>query len=427
MARTALLLTEQPLPQGARLGIVSNAGGIGVLAADTAEDLGLHVPEFSPRLRDTLQALVHGTVGTSNPVDLGAGASAEHLSGAASAILESGEVDALLVPIVATNVADPTPLVAALADARTRNPEVPVVLVAMGGLELPETGAPGLTVFSSPEEAVDAVAAVTRYAAWLALPRDEPTHPDPAAGAVARDIARELLDESTGGWVGAEGVARLLTPYGLAPTGRLTLDPLSTAKAASELGFPVALKVADETIVHKIDRGLVRVGLTSEVEVITTVRAFEQELGREGVPVLVQPVVAGVEIALGVVRDPSFGPLVMVAAGGTTTNLLNDRTFLLPPVHREDAARALRSLRIWPLLNGYRGSAPVDVSALEDLICSLGRLALDVPEIAELDLNPVMVNADGASLVDVKVRLAEAATVNDGVPRQLRMAARADG
>ncbi|HET7734506.1 MAG TPA: GNAT family N-acetyltransferase [Nocardioidaceae bacterium] len=421
MARTALLLTEQPLPRGSRIGIVSNAGGIGVLAADTSEDLGLEVPELSEPLRNALGSLVHGTIGTSNPVDLGAGADAHQLAGVAEAVLASGEVDALLVPIVATNVTDPTPLVVALTETRRRHPDTPVVLVAMGGLAVPAEGAPGVTVFDSPEEAVDAMAAASRYAAWLALPRDEPTRPDPTQSVAARSRAQALLEEATGGWVPAGGVSELLTPYGLAPSGTLCLDPLDAARAADELGFPVAVKVADETIVHKTDRGLVRVGIGSEAEVIAAVRAFEAELDCTSVPVLVQPVVSGVEIALGVVRDPGFGPLVMVAAGGTTTNILDDRTFLLPPVGRQDAARALRSLRIWPLLNGYRGSEPVDVAALEELICSLGRLSLDVPEIAELDLNPVMATPEGVVLVDVKMRLAEAAPGTDGVPRQLRM------
>lgn len=421
MARVALLLTQQPLPRGPRLGIVSNAGGIGVLAADTSEDLGLEVPALSPDLQATLQTLVHGTVGTSNPVDLGAGADATQLAGVVRAVLDSEEVDALLVPIVATSVADPAPLVTALAEVRAGHPDIPVALVTMGGLQVPEGGAPGLTVFHSPEEAVEALAASNRYAAWLAMPRDEAPRPDPVQGAEARALADELLESSPGGWVPAHGVSRLLTPYGLAPSGELTTNAIDAARAANEIGYPVAVKVADETIVHKTDRGLVRVGLGSEAEVITTVHAFEAELDRDSVPVLVQPVVRGVEIALGVVRDPGFGPLVMVAAGGTTTNILDDRTFLLPPLSRRDASRALRSLRIWPLLNGYRGAPPVDIDALEDLVCALGALSLDLPQVAELDLNPVMATAEGPVLVDVKVRLAEATIVRDGVPRQLRM------
>ena len=124
---------------------------------------------------------------------------------------------------------------------------------------------------------------------------------------------------------------------------------------------------------------------------------------------------------MGVVRDPGFGPLVMVAAGGVATGILDDRAFLLPPFTKTDAARAIRSLRIWPLLDGYRGSTPIDTTDLEEMVVALGELALDVPEIAELDLNPVMCTPAGTVLVDVKVRLEDASPVHAGVPRQLRM------
>jgi acyl-CoA synthetase (NDP forming) len=172
--------------------------------------------------------------------------------------------------------------------------------------------------------------------------------------------------------------------------------------------------------VHKSDRGLVRLGLDSDEGVEEAVRAFAAELGRSTVPVLVQPFVRGVEVALGVVRDPSLGPLVMVAAGGVATGILDDRTFLLPPFSRQDAARAIRSLRMWPLLDGYRGAQPVDTSELERTVVALGDLALDVPEVAELDLNPVMCTPNGTVLVDVRVRLAPHPYDLAAQPRQLR-------
>ena len=128
----------------------------------------------------------------------------------------------------------------------------------------------------------------------------------------------------------------------------------------------------------------------------------------------------GVELALGIVRDPAFGPLVMVAAGGVATGVWDDRAFLVPPVSPRDAARVVRSLRIWPLLDGYRGADPADVAALEALVVSLGELAIDVPDLAEIDLNPVVVTPTGTVLVDVKVRLARGSTADAGVPRRLR-------
>jgi acyl-CoA synthetase (NDP forming) len=422
MAETALVLAEQPRPAGPRLGILSNAGGLGVLAADAAEGCGLVVPELSPGLRTRIGAHVSGTSGTSNPVDAGAGTSAADLAAISDALLGSEEIDALVVVLVRTNVTDTGPIVAALARSRAAHPDKPVVLVPMGGLDSREAAGSGMTVLRSGGGAVRALGRASAYAAWLRVPHEEPPATDEAVVAAARRTAAELLDRSAeaGGWLGVEHASRLLEPYGLVPDGTLVHSPLAASAAAGRLGFPVAVKVSDPRVVHKTDRGLVRVGLESAVEVVAAVRDFEAELGQDDVPVLVQPVVTGVEMALGVVRDPGFGPLVMVAAGGVATDLWADRAFLVPPVSRADAERALRSLRVWPLVEGYRGGARGDVDGLVDLVVTLGSLAADLPHLAELDLNPVVVTPEGCSLVDVKVRLAAAPALNAGIPRQLR-------
>jgi len=129
--------------------------------------------------------------------------------------------------------------------------------------------------------------------------------------------------------------------------------------------------------------------------------------------------VEGTELAVGVVRDPSFGPLVMVGAGGVDTDVLADRTYMLPPIQEGDVRRALRGLRCWPLLEGFRGAPRADVDALVELVLAMGRLVQDVPEVAELDLNPVVVSANGCSLVDVKLRL-QGLEGDPETPRQLR-------
>ncbi|MEO5654079.1 MAG: GNAT family N-acetyltransferase [Marmoricola sp.] len=421
ITETALLLAGQPLPSGSRLAVISNAGGLGVLAADEADRAGLVVPELSSSLRATLGTHVHGTTGTSNPVDAGAGASPDDLGAIAAALLDSDEVDALVVVLVRTSVADPAPLVTALAACRAAGPDKPILLVPMGGLDpLPED-LTGITRYRSVSAAIQALARVTRYAAWLRVPREPGEPPDEDRATAARTVGARLVStDRAEGWLDPASTAELLGPYGLIPVGRSVLGPEEAGRAASEVGFPVVVKVAEPGIVHKTDRGLVRVGLTSHDEVVAAVREFGVELGQDSVPVLVQPLVSGVELALGVVRDPGFGPLVMVAAGGVATDLLADRAFLLPPVTRADANRALRSLRSWPLLDGFRGTPRVDVDAVEQLIVSLGALATDVPEVSELDLNPVLVTPDGCSLVDVKVRLAASVPLDAGIPRRLR-------
>ncbi len=422
IAETALLLADQPLPRGPRLAVVSNAGGLGVLAADEADRSGLVVPELSATLRTTLADHILGTSGTSNPVDAGAGVSPDDLGAIASALLDSDEVDAVAVVLVRTSVADPAPLVAALAACRETRPDKPLLLVPMGGLDPHPEDLAAITRFRSVTAAVHALSRVTRYAAWLRVPRAWPEPPDEDRAAAARAIGSRQVAAggSAGGWLDPASATVLLGPYGLAPSGRSARGTEAAARAAQDLGFPVVVKVADPGIVHKTDRGLVRIGLTSPDEVSAAVGEFAVELGRDAVSMLVQPLVHGVELALGVVLDPGFGPLVMVAAGGVATDLLADRVFLLPPLTRHDAGRALRSLRSWPLLDGFRGTPRVDVAAIEQLIVSLGALASDVPEVAELDLNPVLVTPDGCSLVDVKVRLSTAAPLDAGIPRRLR-------
>ena len=220
-------------------------------------------------------------------------------------------------------------------------------------------------------------------------------------------------------WLDLGDVADILGHYGLSPSGGVAESAEGAVRLADSVGYPVVVKVADPHIVHKTDRGLVRVGLTGADEVRRAVEDFNTVLDGPA-PVLVQPLTHGLEIAVGVVRDPALGPLVMVAAGGVATDIWNDRVFLIPPLSSADAERAVRSLRMWPLLEGFRGSVPADVEGLVELVVAVGRLAVDLPELAELDLNPVLVGPDRCAVVDVKMRLARVTGPDRSAPRQLR-------
>jgi len=426
LADTAHLLARQPLPGGPRVAIIGNAGGLGVLAADRAGEVGLVVPELSTGLQATLGGRVSATTAVSNPVDLGAGVSADQFGGAVSDVLTSTEVDALLVVIAGTGVSDTTSISQAITEARRGTPDLPVLLVAVGEVDVPAGTEAALARFRSVEDAIEALGNTTAYAVWRAAPAGSRRSPAPDACARARAIATELSaheDSPVHGWLPVDGVRDLLACYDVdGPVGALVADPADATGAASRIGFPVVVKVADPDVIHKSDRGLVRVGLTSPDAVGQAVESFAAELGREHFPVLVQPEVgAGVEVAVGVVSDPGFGPLVMVAAGGVATEVWQDRVFLVPPITDVDAARAVRSLRIWPLLAGYRGAPRVDVEALEQLILRVGQLADEVPELAEADLNPVIMTPRGAAVVDVRMRVRPADRVPDaGIPRQLR-------
>lgn len=433
LAHAARFLTEQPLPSGDRIAVVSNAGGIAILAADTADELGLAVPELSAALKEAVMRHLSGTIGVGNPIDLGAAAQPADVAAVVRLLVTSDEVDAVVVAIVPTSVSDPTPYLAAIEEGRSAGLDKPVALVAMGGLHVAPADILGVTTFRTPEEALVALAHAARYSQWRSSPRETWIEDDRGRAQTAREVAQNRLRAADGAqlWLTPEAHGGLLEPYGIKPVGTLARGGFDAARAAEAIGFPVAIKVADPNVVHKTDRGLVRVGLTSSEAVLSAVGDFEAELHSHEVPVLVQPVLSGVELALGLVRHDRFGLLVMVAAGGVATDIWDDRTFLMPPITSRDADRALRSLRVWPLLQGYRGSDPVDLESLKRLVVDLGHLANDVPEIGELDLNPVLVAANGAAVVDIKVRLQPAPDGSGPLPRQLslvdRIACRREG
>ncbi len=420
IAEAAAVLTEQPLPGGFRVGVVTNAGGMGVLAAGMAEGEGLAVPRLSDALRSGLRAAVP-TIGADNPLDLGADVTPPSLTTALRMLLDSGEVDAAVVTLVPTVLADPQALRAAAAAAAVSS-DKPVVVVASDART--DEALPGLTAYRTPLVAVIALARAMRYAAWRRVTADDapPADATRAATARARATARLAARGGSPEWLPDDAADELLAPYGVRLLGSGARGPGEAVAAAEALGWPVVVKVADPGVRHKTDRGLVRVGLASGAAVTAAVRDFAGELGVpvDGLDVRVQPVVGGVELSVSVARDETYGPLVRVAAGGVASDLLHDEVHLLAPVAPSDAARALRGLRIWPLLDGVRGLERVDVAALEALVVAAGQLAVDVPQLAVLELNPVFATPTGALCADVKVLLEPAEAPDAGVPRRLR-------
>jgi acyl-CoA synthetase (NDP forming)/GNAT superfamily N-acetyltransferase len=416
MAATALLLAEQPPVAGRRLGIVTNAGGVGVLAADEASTAGLQVPVFSGALGDRLTHVLSASVGWSNPVDTGAGSTPSQLVEAVREVCRSGEVDSVLVVVVATALLDVDAVLDDLARMRCSNAELPMVLVLLGSPHEGRDLAPGITVMTGYEAAVQALARSASRSAWLERVEDAGAADDLARRRSARATARRRLEATdSGGWLDWRGAAELIRPYGLRLAGSIAFDADSAAVAARRQGYPVAAKVSSLAGSHKTEKGLVRVGVADETALRGVFSSWNEELG-SGLEVVVQEMAQGVELAVGLVRDPVVGPLVMVAAGGVHIDVWNDRAFLLAPVTPADAERALRGLRVWPLLAGHRGSAPVDVSALVEVVVAVGMLGAEVPEVHELDLNPVMVSASGCALVDARLRLAPATPVRGDAP-----------
>lgn len=411
------LLEHVPLPRGRRVGVVTNGGGPGALTADACVASHLELPELSPAVRRKLAAALPTHASTANPVDTTAGGTAEVLAAAARILLDSDEVDTVMVVHTSLSGEDTAELadaLATLAPTAARKPLIPVYVGRSEGVESE------LPAFDFPEPAAAALAAVATYAEWRAMPPSRP----PRLARIHRRKAQRLIVEQLsrrpeGGWLDIDVGAELLSAYGIpvVATKRATTI-VEAVSAARSLGYPVVVKAAAGAVVHRSDVGAVHLDISSDREVAAAVGAIKAACGAE-CPVAVQPMVAsGVETAIGIVNDSSVGPIVMFALGGVATDLLADRSFRLPPLSRADVRAQIRSLRSAPLLFGYRGRPPADVAALEDLLLRVSQLATDLPEIADLDLNPVVVSGDGAIAVDVKVRLTPADTA-DLYARQL--------
>jgi acyl-CoA synthetase (NDP forming)/GNAT superfamily N-acetyltransferase len=417
---TARLLTDQPLPEGNRLAIIGNAGGLNVLAADAAHAANLTVPEVSRQVAQRLAVEAVPGAGPQNPLDLGADASPAALAHAVTTLAAAGAADALLITLVSTRSNDVPAALAALADAVDAHPSLPVVVVAVGAEFPTSVGQRKAPVYELPEDAVRALGHAWRYAHWRRQPLGtRPSLPNVNAHQSRRLVADVLASDP--GWQPFEVIRRLLECYGipLLPTRSVTGADAAVA-AARELGFPVVVKAADPELVHKSDQGAVLVDLSDAHAVADAYAAIVRAVGEEQPPVLVQPMAAsGVEMALGVVHDPLFGSLVMLGLGGIHTDLYQDRCFRLLPLSEQDATAMWHSLRAAPLLTGYRGAPAADVAALENLLLRIGRLAADLPEVAELDLNPVVVYPDGLVALDVKLRLAPVAGEPDRYVRSL--------
>lgn len=411
-------LTDQPLPAGPRVGIIGNSGGPEILAADAAAAAGLVVVPLSDQLRDALMAAAPAAASVQNPVDLGAGIQPAAAEAAISTLVESGEVDSVLAVFTETLVGDPVDLTGAVGHVASRSVR-PVVLVQVGEADRSvrlSDGQRPLPVFSFPERAAQALAAAWRYARIRSTPWTPPTRPPDVDLAQAQRLISERLAAGPG-WLGADDAARLLASYGIRLCPQRVVSTVEDAVAAAgELGFPVVLKLADGTV-HKTEVGGVRTDLGDEAAVRT---AYAEMTAGRPLTILVQPMVAaGTELIVGGLQDRQFGPVVMVGAGGIFADLLADRRFRLAPLSVEDGEAMLAELRFGKLLDGYRGRPPVSRPAVVQLLVRLAALVDDHPELAEIDLNPVICQGSELMVVDAKVRLADAAPRIDPAVRQL--------
>ena len=399
----AALLSSQPLPLGRRVAVLTNAGGLGILAADACEAAGLELPELSETTRDALAAVLPREASLGNPVDMLGSAVGATFEAALPPVLADQAIDAVIVLFVPPAMAGTEEVAAALRRALADHPTEKPVLASLVSAEGPPAHAleeeTPFAYFPYPESAARALGLAARRADWLRRPAGTVASVGGVDLGAAREVAAAALEGRDEAWLTAAETRRLLEAFGipLVPE-RLAESADEAVAAAVELGLPTVLKTAAPGA-HKTETGGVALRLTDE-------SAVRDAAERIGVPVLVQPMLESrTELLAGVVQDPTFGPLVAFGPGGVLAELIGEATFRIAPLTDADVDELLTSGKAGRLVAGYRGAPPADPTALADLLARLSRLGEELPEAVELDLNPVLAGPDGCVAVDARIRV----------------------
>ena len=414
----AALLATQPLPPGPRIAVVTNAGGPGILLADACEAQGLALPELTDDSRVALRQFLPAQASIANPVDMIASATPEQFERTIGVVGTDPNVDALTVIYIPPIAVPPDAIATAIArGAATVPPEKPVLCVFMSSRGAPAllSSSPRgrLPSYSFPENAAQALGAAHRYAQWRKRPRGAVLTLDRFAETAVRAVIDRLraAGSTSPQWLPTADLSTILRAAGIDVATAECVSPTDVIAAADRLGYPLVAKVVSPDVLHKSDVGGVILDLDSPAAVA---QAAETLVGRmqaagarlDGI-LLQRHVREGVEAFVGVTTDPTFGPLLVCGLGGVLVELLQDVSFRLPPVTDVDAEEMLAKLRAGRLLEGYRGSPPADRKGFIELIMRVSAIAEIVPELRELDLNPVKVLAPGrgAIVVDGRMRI----------------------
>jgi acetate---CoA ligase (ADP-forming) len=395
----AALLSTQPLPRGRRVAILTNAGGLGILCSDACEAAGLELSELSAETTSQLTELLPSEASLANPVDMLGSATAANYEATLPIVLADPAVDSVIVLFVPPATAGAEDVAEGLARtleaASTDKPVLAALLSAEGvPAALRKSPAPA-ALFTYPESAARALGLATERAEWLRRPAGTVPHVDGIDSAGAERIVSTGDDR----WLTPGEARKLLSSYGLPLVEERVAESVDEAvESARELGFPVVVKAAVAGA-HKTETGGVALDLGDA-------DAVREAAARISAPVIVQQMGAsGTELLAGIVQDPTFGPLVAFGPGGVLAELIGEAGFRIAPLTDVDAAELLHQEKTGLLVAGYRGAPAADTAALADLIHRLSRLGEDLPEVAELDLNPVIAGPEGCVVVDARARV----------------------
>ncbi len=412
----ATAFASQPVPKGDRVAVLTNGGGAGIIATDAIETHHLTMASLAKETVDALRPGLPAEASLYNPVDVIGDATWERYDFALGHILKDPNVDALLVLVVEAAMTQGDKVAEAILKYHGQYPEKPVTTAYLGGASVEKTvdrlNRAGIPSYNFPEPAVAALAGLARYRQWLDAPAPEKPPEYAADRELVRAVFKAVRDDHRLVLLGSEA-SRVAEAYGLggAPV-RLAQSPEEAVRYAEELGYPVVLKVASPKIVHKSDVGGVRLGLRDAdavrkayLDILDSVQRSLPGIAIYGLEVqhMAPP---GRELIVGMTRDVQFGPLIMFGLGGTWVNLIEDVTFRLAQgLDRRQIEAMMHETRAYRLLRGYRGEPPADVDAVAAAIGRVAMLVRDFPEIAEMDINPLVAYPHGVAALDVKITL----------------------
>ncbi|HEU5182339.1 MAG TPA: acetate--CoA ligase family protein [Candidatus Polarisedimenticolia bacterium] len=409
MFTLATAFTSQPLPKGNRVAILTNAGGPAIMATDAAITLGLTLSPLEETTRRELRRKLPPECSVANPVDLIASADADRYDVALKLLLKDPTVDGLMVLFVAPTMINSREVARTIARRCTKSRK-PVLACFMGkdrGAEgMQALRASSIPVYSFPEEAAQAMAAMDRYRRIRIRPRGRTVrfHCDRARVRLLLSyVRRKRRSELT-----LEETQEVLKGYGFPqPPSRIVTSAAAAIEASLELGYPVVLKAVLPELSHKTEAGGVRVDLRNGDEVGRTYREMAQRLKKRALPVLVQKMIrGGREVILGSFQDRQFGTLLMFGLGGIFVEAMKDVAFRVHPITDRDASEMITSLRGYPLLKGFRGEPGVSEKLLVEMILRLSQLLSDFPEIEQVDINPFIVGSRRSESFAVDARIA---------------------
>jgi len=407
--------SPRKFPKGNRIAIVTNAGGPGILATDACVRYDLQVPKLGEKTRQALRRILPPTANFHNPVDVIGDARHDRYEGALRAVLRDSRIDGVIVILTPQAMTDIEEIaeVVGRAGRRAKKPVLACFMgiadVTAGERVLERFGVP---CYRFPESAVRTMAAMSRYARWVGRPRTPVRTFRVDRKAVRRLIGAARRRGET--VLSSNASQELLQAYGfpILPA-ELAATPARAAAAAEKIGFPVAVKISSPDILHKVDFGGVRLGLKGAAAVRQAaeevVRAARRRLPRARIRgVMVQEMaLPGREVILGFKRSEPFGPILMFGLGGTYVEIMKDVTFRLAPIRTLGARNMIGGIQAARILQGARGERPADLPKLEECLERLSQLAVEVPQIAELDINPMIAydRGKGCRVVDARILL----------------------